>query len=49
MEDEILRKVQQNLNRYAAATEETLSEGKGKFSIGIYEFSLHAAMKVTIS
>ena len=39
MEDEILRKIQQNLNRYAAATEETLSEGKGKFSIGIYEFS----------
>ena len=48
MEDEILRKIQQNLNRYAAATEETLSEGKGKFSIGIYEFSLHAVMKIAI-
>ena len=31
MEEEILRKVQQNFNRWAAATEEKLSEGKGKF------------------
>ena len=30
-EEEILRNVQQNLNRWAAATEETMSEGKGKF------------------
>ena len=30
MEEEILRKVQQNYNRWAAATEEKLSEGKGK-------------------
>ena len=29
MEKEILRKVQQNYNRWAAATEEKLSEGKG--------------------
>ena len=31
MEEEILRKVQQNFNRWTAATEEKLSEGKGKF------------------
>ena len=31
MEEEILRKVHQNFNRWAAATEEKLSEGKGKF------------------
>ena len=31
MEEEVLRKVQQNFNRWAAATEEKLSEGKGKF------------------
>jgi len=30
MEEEILRKMQQNFNRLAAATEEKLSEGKGK-------------------
>ena len=30
MEEEILRKVQQKFNRWAAATEEKLSEGKGK-------------------
>jgi len=35
MEDKILRKVQQNFNRWAAATEEKRSEGKGKFSIVI--------------
>jgi len=35
MEEEILRKVQQNFNRWAAATEEKLREGKGKFSIFI--------------
>ena len=31
MEEEILRKVQQNFNRWAAVTEEKLSERKGKF------------------
>ena len=31
MEEEILRKIQQNFNRWAAATKENLSEGKGKF------------------
>ena len=31
MEEEILRKVQQNFNRLAAATEENPSERKGKF------------------
>ena len=31
LEEEILRKVQQNFNRWAAATEEKLNEGKGKF------------------
>ena len=31
VEEEILRKVQLNLNRWAVATEEKLSEGKGKF------------------
>ena len=31
MEEEILRKMQQNFNRWAAATEEKLSEEKGKF------------------
>ena len=31
MEEEILHKVQQNLNQWAAATEAKLSEGKGKF------------------
>ena len=30
MEEEILRKAQQNFNRWAAATEEKLSERKGK-------------------
>ena len=30
-EEEILRKVQRNFNRWAAATEKMLSEGKGKF------------------
>ena len=35
MEEEILRKIQQNFNRWAAATEEKLSEGKGKFGIVI--------------
>ena len=35
LEEEILRKVQQNFNRWAAATEENPSEGKGKFLIGI--------------
>ena len=35
MEEDILRKVQQSFNRCAAATEEKLSEGKGKVSIGI--------------
>ena len=36
MEEEILRKIQQNFNRWAAATDEKLSEGKGKFGILIY-------------
>ena len=31
MEEEIFRKVQLNFNGWAAATEERLSEGKGKF------------------
>ena len=31
MEEEILRKVQQYFNRWAAATEEKLDEEKGKF------------------
>ena len=31
MEEEILRKVQKNFNRWAAATEEKLSGGKGKY------------------
>jgi len=31
MEEGILRKVQQNFNRWAAATDKKLSEGKGKF------------------
>ena len=31
MEEEIQRKVQQNLNRWAAMTEEKLGEEKGKF------------------
>ena len=31
MEEEILRKVQKHFNRWAAATEEKLSGGKGKF------------------
>ena len=31
MEEEIMRKVQQDFNRRAAATEEKLSEGRGKF------------------
>ena len=31
MEEEILRKVQQSFNRWAAAREEKLSEGKGRF------------------
>ena len=35
MEEEILRKIQQNFNRWAAATEENLSKAKGKFSIAI--------------
>ena len=30
MEEEVLRKVQQNFNRWTALTEEKLSEGKGK-------------------
>ena len=30
-EEEFMRKVQQNFNQWAAATEEKLSEGKGKF------------------
>ena len=33
MEEEILRKVQLNFDRWAAATEERLSEGKGKFGV----------------
>jgi len=32
MKEEILRKVQQNFNRWGAAIEEKLNEGKGKFS-----------------
>ena len=35
MEEELLRKIQQNFNRWAVATEEKLSEGKGKFAIVI--------------
>ena len=35
MEEEILRKIQHNFNRWAAKTEEKLSEGKGKFGIVI--------------
>ena len=31
MEEEILHKVQRNFNRWAAASEEKLSEGRGKF------------------
>ena len=45
MEEEILRKIQQNFNRWAAATEEKLSEGNGKLSIFIY-FSCHEAMNI---
>ena len=30
MDEKILRKVQQNFNRWAAATKEKLNEGKGK-------------------
>ena len=35
MEEEILLKVQQNFNRWAAATEEKLSRGRCKFGIVI--------------
>ena len=47
IEKEILRKVQQNFNRWAAATEEKLSAGKGICSSVTY-FSLRAAMKIAI-
>ena len=45
MEEEILRKAQKNLYRWAAATEEKLSGGKGKFSIAIY-LSLRAGITI---
>ena len=35
MEEEILRRVQQNFSRWAAATENKLGGGKGKYSIVI--------------